>query len=177
MPSLTTGPFLVPNKTSSGNPINYVFISLANLSSTNLTVSLEIHQGLLVSDPNGTNFPSSAMTSLLPSVPITLAPSSVAMFSQKIEQSTTPADSTQTEAASTDDSTKDAATHSNPQVLVVTVSGDVVKPGDLIQVSVTGGFSSDGFSLEDAVPMLSFRHADLEHVHLAGYPRPPRRYY
>lgn len=172
MPSLTTGPILVPNKTSSGNPINHVFISLTNLSRTALTVYVEIHQALLVSDPNGSNFPSSEMTALLPSVPITLAPSSAVMFSQKIEQSTPP-----TEADSTDDSTKDAATQSNPQILVVTISGDVTKPGDLIQVSVTGGFSSDGFSLEDAVPMISFRHADLEHVHPFGNSRPPRRYY
>jgi hypothetical protein len=54
-----------------------------------------------------------------------------------------------------------AAPH-DPQVLVVTVDGDVDLSGDLIEVSVTAGFSSDnGQTLDDAEPTMFFRNQDF----------------
>ncbi|MEH7483961.1 hypothetical protein V7157_23420 [Neobacillus drentensis] len=45
--------------------------------------------------------------------------------------------------------------------MLVTVRGDVEESGDLIQVSVTGGFSSDDSSLDESEPTMFFRHADF----------------
>jgi hypothetical protein len=50
----------------------------------------------------------------------------------------------------------------DPQVIVVTVDGDVDLSGDLIEVSVTAGFSSDiGQSLDEAEPTMFFRNQDF----------------
>ncbi|WP_144562390.1 hypothetical protein [Neobacillus bataviensis] len=53
----------------------------------------------------------------------------------------------------------------DPRALIVTVSGDVEKSGDEILVSVTGGFSSDGSSLDTSEPTMFFRHEDFVVVH------------
>ncbi|MBT2736601.1 hypothetical protein [Bacillus sp. ISL-7] len=49
--------------------------------------------------------------------------------------------------------------------MIVTVSGDVEESGDLIEVSVKGGFSSDGSSLDVSEPTMFFRHEDFVVVH------------
>ncbi|MBT2736607.1 hypothetical protein [Bacillus sp. ISL-7] len=53
----------------------------------------------------------------------------------------------------------------DPRALIVTVSGDVEESGDEILVSVTGGFSSDGSSLDVSEPTMFFRHEDFVVVH------------
>ncbi|MBT2658389.1 hypothetical protein J7E81_24720 [Bacillus sp. ISL-18] len=58
-----------------------------------------------------------------------------------------------------------ATASGDPRALIVTVSGDVEESGDLIEVSVTGGFSSDGSSLDVSEPTMFFRHEDFVQVH------------
>lgn len=96
------------------------------------------------------------MTPVFPPVPMRLTPSSVVMLAQNIAPASPP----------------DTSSSTNPQVLVVIVSGDVDISGYLIQVSVSGGFSSDGGqSLDDVEPTMFFRHDDFVIVH-SNHPRP-----
>lgn len=142
MATLRTGPFMVPNFTCSGTPITHLFLNFTNLSRRTLTATVRVDQILY---PSTQVHPPAQMTVLLPPTPIRLTPSSGVMLAQQIVPTTT---------NSTD-----------PQVLVVTVSGDVDLAGDLIEVSVGGGFSSDGgASLDDAEPTMFFRHSDFKVV-------------
>ncbi|MGR9594599.1 hypothetical protein [Bacillus thuringiensis] len=53
-------------------------------------------------------------------------------------------------------------TTKDPQVLIVTISGDVDLSRDLIEVSATAGFSSDGAqTLDEAEPTMFFRNQDF----------------
>ncbi|MCM2534529.1 hypothetical protein NDK43_22010 [Neobacillus pocheonensis] len=59
-----------------------------------------------------------------------------------------------------------ATASSDPRALIVTVSGDVEKSGDKILVSLTGGFSSDGNSLDISEPTMFYRHEDFVEVNV-----------
>lgn len=59
--------------------------------------------------------------------------------------------------------------------MIISISGNVDKSSrDLIQICVTGGFSSyGGSSLNEAEPTMFFRHADFVVIHRNDSPNPP----
>jgi len=137
---IRTGPFLVPSRTSSGNPITHLFLTFTNLTQRTLTATVRIDQGFLVGTPP------SPLTELLPATPISLTPDSFVLLAQTIVPQTTP-------------------TFTGPQILIITINGEVSHSGNQIQVSVTGGFSSDGSTLDEPEPTMFFPHDHFSGVH------------
>lgn len=140
MSVLSTGPFIVLKRTCSGKPITHLFLNFVNLSNRTLTAFLQIHQGFPTSlSPAQVFYSPLPISPLYTSpVPIRLTGSSVLLLAQQIAPATA------------------------PQVLIVTISGDVNLSGDLIEVSVTAGFSSDGSqTLDETEPTMFFRNQDF----------------
>lgn len=155
MATLCTGPFLVPKHTCNGNPVNFFFVCFTNLSNQRLTATLKMDH--VFTQPNQ---PQSPCIPLHPSASIRVEPNSAVMLSHSVYP---PMPSSNSNTLS-----------NAPHVLIVTVSGDVDKSSDLIQVCVTGGFSSDGgSSLFEAEPTMFFRHDDFIVVHHGAPPNPP----
>ncbi|NRD79618.1 hypothetical protein HPT25_19845 [Bacillus sp. BRMEA1] len=149
MSILRTGPFLVPKVTSKGNPITHLFITFTNLSGRTLNAILQVHQGFPQTQkyPSGPALPPSKMVASPPAA-IKLKIDSVALLAQPIvDLSPTPSPTPGGQAS---------------QVLNVTIMGDVALSGDLIEVSVTAGFSADGGqTLNDAESTMFFRNQDF----------------
>jgi hypothetical protein len=164
MATLSTGPFVVPRRICNGNPVNFFFISFTNLSNRMLTVTLKIHQ--IFTPPNAihssyTNPPPSPCSLIHPPALIRVEPNSAVMLSQSVVPPLP---------------INNSKTASNDQlVLIISISGNVDKSSrDLIQICVTGGFSSDGgSSLNEAEPTMFFRHADFVVIHRNDSPNPP----
>lgn len=136
MATLSTGPFLVPNFTHHPySPCNALVVLLSNQTNQTLTATVRIAQ--VVNPPV-----------IVPPTEFILPPNTAAGINQPLF-----IDVTSTAPGTT--------ASSNPRALIVTISGDVDKSGNKIQVSVTGGFSSDGSSLDFSEANMFFRHKDF----------------
>ncbi|KSU81987.1 hypothetical protein GA0061096_3583 [Fictibacillus enclensis] len=155
MAILRTGPFLIPDSTCNGNPITHLFVSLANLSNRTLDANVRIDQSLATARryPSDPVLPNDPITPLAPTDPVRILRRSLVLRSYQIATVPPPLDDGEV--------TANAKATTDPLVLIVTISGDVELTADEIEVSVTGGFSSDGSSLEDAEPTIFFRHGDF----------------
>ncbi|MBT2736609.1 hypothetical protein [Bacillus sp. ISL-7] len=148
--TLRTGPFLIPIFTHHPpSPCNIVIVTLSNQTNRTLTATVRIDQVILLPSPIA---PPAPWTVLFPSSPMTLPPNTAGGFAVPVFTPSPITDATVTAAG-------------DPRALIVTVSGDVEESGDLIEVSVTGGFSSDGSSLDESEPTMFFRHDDFVVVH------------
>ncbi|TWE08756.1 hypothetical protein FB550_101784 [Neobacillus bataviensis] len=150
MATLRTGPFLIPIFTHHPpSPCNIVIVTLSNQTNRTLTATVRIDQVIW---PPGPIFPPQPLTVLFPPNPMTLPPNTAGGFAVPVFNPIPITDTSTTVA-------------NDPRALIVTVSGDVEKSGDEILVSVTGGFSSDGSSLDTSEPTMFFRHEDFVVVH------------
>ncbi|WP_223595662.1 hypothetical protein [Neobacillus bataviensis] len=148
MAILRTGPFLIPNFTLGARPINIIIVTLSNLTNRILNVRAMIKQSSTASVPVISPV---SFSPLLPATDISLPPNSVSSMSVPLSLA---------------NSTESKTTQPNsPRILSVIVSGDIRKSGDLVQVTVAGGSSSDGYSLDISDPTLFFRHSDFVEVH------------
>jgi hypothetical protein len=136
MATLSTGPFLVPNFTHHPySPCNTLVVLLSNQTNHTLTATVRITQ--VVNPPV-----------VVPPIDFKLPPHTMAGINQPLF-----IDATSTATSIT--------ASNNPRALIVTISGDVEKSGNKIQISVTGGFSSDGSSLDFSEATMFFRHEDF----------------
>jgi len=148
--TLRTGPFLIPIFTHHPpNPCNIVIVTLSNQTNRTLTATVRIDQVIW---PPGPLYPPQPVVVLLPPQTFTLSSNTAAGIAVPVF---TPSPITDTNVTAAGD----------PRALIVSVTGDIEKSGDLIQVSVTGGFSSDGSSLDVSEPTMFFRHEDFVVVH------------
>ncbi|MBT2701132.1 hypothetical protein J7E79_28000 [Bacillus sp. ISL-40] len=148
--TLRTGPFLIPIFTHHPpNPCNIVIVTLSNQTNRTLTATVRIDQVILLPSPTA---PPAPILVLLPPSSFTLPPNTAAGVAVPVFTPIPITDTTVTAAG-------------DPRALIVTVSGDVEESGDEILVSVTGGFSSDGSSLDESEPTMFFRHEDFVVVH------------
>ncbi|TWE08757.1 hypothetical protein FB550_101785 [Neobacillus bataviensis] len=148
--TLRTGPFLLPIFTHHPpSPCNIVIVTLSNQTNRTLTATVRIDQVIFPPNPV---FPPQPILQLVPPQPFRLTPNTAAGFAVPVFTPIPITDATATAAG-------------DPRALIVTVSGDVEKSGDEILVSVTGGFSSDGSSLDTSEPTMFFRHDDFVEVH------------
>ncbi|MEH7253564.1 hypothetical protein V7111_15675 [Neobacillus niacini] len=155
MATLCTGPFLVPKHTCNGNPVNFFFICFTNLSNRRLTATVKMDHVFI--QPNQ---PQSPCIPLHPPASIRVEPNSAVILSHSVFPPIPISNSN--------------PLSNSPHVLIVTVSGNVDKSRDFIQVCVTGGFSSDGgSSLSEAEPTMFFRHDDFIVVHHGDLPISP----
>ncbi len=123
-------------------PVNILMVTLTNQTNRTLSATVEITRSLL---PANSVHPATPMEVLLPVTRFTLTPNTSSGVAQSL---VVPSDST------------------NPQqVLMVEIGGDVKPAGELLQAGVTGGFSSDGVTLDFAEPTMLFRHEDLVDTH------------
>ncbi|MDN3015633.1 hypothetical protein PH210_05345 [Paenibacillus sp. BSR1-1] len=143
-----TGPFLIPNFTLGTHPINIIIVTLSNLTNRTLNVRAMIKQSSTSSDPVDSPV---SFSPLLPAKDISLPPNTVSRMAVPLSV-TNPTESNTTQPNS-------------QRILSVIVSGDIRKSGDLVQVTVAGGSSSDGYSLDISEPTLFFRHSDFVEVH------------
>ncbi|MDP4086245.1 MAG: hypothetical protein Q8934_16740 [Bacillota bacterium] len=147
MANLSTGPFFIPKfiQGTSHTPINILILTIGNLTNRTLSVRTGIYQA---------SIPSFQIVPLLPEADFTLPPNKVASIATPLFKT-----------SSTTITETDTMMLTDSQVLVVTVSGDIEKSGRLAQVSITGGFSSDGTSLDISEPTMFFRHDDFVGFH------------
>jgi len=144
--TLRTGPFLIPIFTHHPpSPCNIVIVTLSNQTNRTLTATVRIDQVIWPPQPV---YPPSPFVVLYPPNPFTLPPDTAGGFAVPVFTPIPITDATATAAG-------------DPRALIVTVSGDVEESGDKILVSVTGGFSSDGSSLDTSEPTMFFRHEDF----------------
>ncbi|WP_144549668.1 hypothetical protein [Bacillus sp. X1(2014)] len=155
MATLRTGPFFIPNFVHlPPNPCNIVVLTFSNQTNQTLTVIARVDQ---VFYPPSPLFPPHPIVPLIPPSPFTLPPNtSTRIIVPLFPPIPIAPDSTDTETATTP--------LGGGQALIVTVSGDIVKSGDLIQASVTGGFSDDNTSLDFSEATMFFRHDDFVEV-------------
>jgi|GEM_PF-4977208 len=132
-----------------------MFLTFTNLSNRTLTVFHRTDRAFVSAVPPIPIVPPVPMTPIYPPNPCVLPPRTAAAIQVPLFLPLTTAEG--------DASTQQQAT-GNQQVLVVTVSGDIHRKGDLMQVKISGGYSPDGTFLQESETEMFVLHENFKLV-------------